>query len=137
MEDEYELIPLNPIRRLEKKIETIEKHTASQETIKEVIDIIKSNQEIVEDIVKVNSEMISRVSDLSNDVKELMKRVNDFVSRVEITAAEQEEKKEKAEDAVKTSNLEKLMNERLDKIERRVNAIILSSMNRQKLMKRQ
>ena len=48
MEDEYELIPLNPIRRLEKKIETIEKHTASQETIKEVIDIIKSNQEIVE-----------------------------------------------------------------------------------------
>ena len=42
MEDEYELIPLSPIRRLEKKVEHMEKNATSGEMLGELMDIIKT-----------------------------------------------------------------------------------------------
>ena len=39
MEEEYELIPMNPIRRIEKRMERIESAGTSTDVIKELIDI--------------------------------------------------------------------------------------------------
>ena len=130
-EEEYELVPLSPIRRLERKMEVVEKRTISHETIREVLEIIKSNQELVEDIVKVNSEMISRVSDLAENVNMLIVKVNDFVSRIEIAASEEGGKQ--TETPENTSDADKKMDERLMKLEKRVNAVILSSLAKQKI----
>ncbi|MBI2232469.1 MAG: hypothetical protein HYU56_00990 [Candidatus Aenigmarchaeota archaeon] len=130
-EEEYELVPLSPIRRLERKMEVVEKRTISHETIREVLEIIKSNQELVEDIVKVNSEMISRVSDLAENVNMLIVKVNDFVSRIEIAASEESGKQ--TETPENTSDADKKMDERLMKLEKRVNAVILSSLAKQKI----
>ncbi|MBS3053024.1 MAG: hypothetical protein J4469_00830 [Candidatus Aenigmarchaeota archaeon] len=130
-EEEYELVPLSPIRRLERKMEVVEKRTISHETIREVLEIIKSNQELVEDIVKVNSEMISRVSDLAENVNMLIVKVNDFVSRIEIAASEESGKQ--TEIPENTSDADKKMDERLMKLEKRVNAVILSSLAKQKI----
>jgi len=136
-EEEYELIPLSPIRRLERKVEIMEKRGTSQDILKEVMDIVRSNQEIVEDIVKVNSEMISRVSELANSVNMLMAKVNDFISRVEVAAGEEkEETTETTGAADKWAEIERRFSERLDKMEKRVNALLLSSMARQKLVAR-
>lgn len=130
-EEEYELVPLSPIRRLERKMEVVEKRTISHETIREVLEIIKSNQELVEDIVKVNSEMISRVSDLAENVNMLIVKVNDFVSRIEIAASEEGGKQ--TETPENTSDADKKTDERLAKLEKRVNAVILSSLAKQKI----
>lgn len=129
-EEEYELVPLSPIRRLERRMELIEKKTISQETIKDVLDIIKSNQELVEDIVKVNSEMIRRVSDMTDNVNMLIAKVNDFVSRIEIAAAEETSKQP---ESAESGDAEKRLDERLAKLEKRVNAVILSSLGKQKI----
>lgn len=133
-EDEYELVPLSPVRRLEKRMDTMEKSSASQQMLKEVLDIIKSNQEIVEDIVKVNSEMISRVSELAGDVNMLMEKVNDFITRIEVVAGEEEKKEEPAEGAAKLADVEKKLDEKLTKLEKRVNALVISSLSKQRLL---
>lgn len=135
MEDEeYELVALSPVRRLEKRVDAVEKKSLSQETMKEVLEIIRSNQEIVEDIVKVNSEMISRVSDLARGVDVLMAKVNDFMSRIEIAAGEEQEKK--TEETAKAPEIGKEAGERISKLEKRLNALIMSNLTKQKMIRR-
>lgn len=123
MEDEYELIPVNPIRKMEKRLEKIEKTGTSTEMIKELISVVKTNQNIVDDIVKVNSEMISKVSELTNSVGKMSGKINDFMERLEVAepgaVGTEEEEKTTAVDNV---------GKRLDKMEKRINALILSSM---------
>ena len=117
MEEEYELVPMNPIRRIEKRMERIEAAGTGTDVIKELIDVVRTNQQVVDNVVRINSEMISRVSELSSSVNELTKKINDFMNRVEITGESEatEEKEEKSLDK-----------ERLEKLERRINSMIMS-----------
>jgi len=125
MSEEYEIIPINPIRRLEKRVESIEKSGSSAETVKELVDIVRANQRVVDDIVKVNSDMMNKVSVLTASVNNMSDKINDFMSRIEITgesepAATGETYKDLEE------KLEDKLDARLSKLEKRVNALILS-----------
>lgn len=112
VEEEYELIPVSPIRKLEKRLDRIERTATSSEILNELMDIIKTNQQVVDSMAKTNSVLISKVTDLSNAVDKLIAKVDDFLSRVEVGEEIPEESKTE---------------ERIAKLEKRINAMLLSS----------
>jgi uncharacterized coiled-coil protein SlyX len=124
MEEEYELIPMSPIRRLEKRLSEIEKSKTSGEILDELMGIIKTNQQVVDHMAKTNSAMIDKIVDLSNSVDKLMKRIDNFIERIETTEPAEAEEKE----------ADKKLEERLEKMEKRLNAVLLSSMAKSKMM---
>ncbi len=115
-EDEYELVPMSPIRRLERRMERVEKTGSGVDTTRELIEIVRANQSVIDEIVKINSDMMKKITDLINNVNELTAKINDFMGRIEFS---NEEPKEDAH-----------TNERLEKLEKRLNALLLSSVAR-------
>ena len=121
MEEEYELVPLSPIRRMERRLEKLEKAGTSTDMIKELIEVVKTNQQIVDDVVKINSEMIKRVSELSESVSKVTGKIDEFMSRIEMTSggeapAQQEQNTE--------------MQSKLDKLEKKLNTMITATSHR-------
>ena len=123
-EEEYELIPLNPIRKLEKRLDRVEKSGTGGEMLKELVDVVKTNQAIVEDIVKINSETMAKVTELSATVAQLTEKLNDFMGKIEIVGDSEPEHKDSD------------MDRKLEKIEKRLNAIALSNIARMKMPQR-
>ena len=124
-EEEYELVPVGPIRKMEKRIERIERSGTSNDMVKELIDVVRTNQKIVDEVVKINTEMINRVSQLAEHVQQLTGKVNDFLERVEIGGGEsvpaaQEESSPETE-------------QRIQKLEKRINSLLLSTMKTKQL----
>lgn len=124
-EEEYELVPVGPLRRIEKRVEKIERGGSSNEMVKELIDVVRTNQKIVDEIVKINNEMINKVSDLSGKVAELTEKMNDFLARVEIG--------EPAETPVSQEQKSPEMGLRIEKLEKRINSLLLSAMKAKSL----
>jgi len=124
-DEEYELIPLNPLRKMERRLEKLEKTSTSQEMLRELVDIVKTNQQIVDDIVKINSDIINKITDLTAAVNGMMNKIDDFMSRIEVTTEEEESKEGKPP----ASNVE----ERLEKLEKRINSLILSTVARSRM----
>ena len=123
MAEEFELIPMDPIRRVERRLERIERSGSSSETIKELTEIVRANQHVIDDVVRINSDMVKRISDLLNSVDTLTGKLSEFIKRVEITSEGGEEKE---------AAMEKI-DERLAKLEKRLNALILSVSPRTRL----
>ena len=114
-EEEYEIVPLGPVRRLEKRLERIEK-IRGDETIKDLIELVRTNQHVIDEIVKVNSDVVSKMSELSIAVNKLTGKVDNLVS------------KEKYEEIPREiPNIDRF-EERLNKIEKRLNSLILMTM---------
>lgn len=130
MEEEYELIPLSPIRRLEKRLTKIEGTATTGEMMQELMDIIKTNQHVVDSMTRTNSALVNKVTDLSNSVDKLMRKIDDFLERIEEPGVEAEEDK-------KSEELEKKLDERLSKMEKRVNSMLLSSFARKRAVPNQ
>jgi DNA anti-recombination protein RmuC len=122
-EEEYELIPVSPMRKMEKRMERLEKGGSSNEMIKELIEVVRTNQRIVDEVVKINSEMISRVSDLSTGVTKLSEKMTNFLDRVEITELKNEEEGATVSQAAPSD-----VDQRIQKLEKRINSMLLSSM---------
>lgn len=119
MEDEYELIPMSPIRRLEKRMEKMEKSGASSDTTKELIEIVRANQHVIDDMVKMNAEMMNRVGELLISVNAMTNKITDFMNRIEVSTVEE---------GGEGNETKKEVDDRLVKLEKRLNALILSSM---------
>ncbi len=126
MEEEYEIIPVSPIRRLEKRMERIEKLGTSSESNKELIEIVKANQHVIDDMVRINSEMMSRMSGLLESVNSMTGKVNEFMTRLEVVS------EKPGETGEETKELERKVDERLVKLEKRVNALLLTAMTKRK-----
>lgn len=122
MDEEFELIPVSPIKKLEKRISKMESSGTAKESIKELIDIVRANQHVIDDIVKINSGMINKVSELINTVDTLTKKTSEFINRIEVSAGEGGS----GEKTDHTSELQNKIDQRLEKLERRLNALILS-----------
>ncbi len=126
-EEEYELVPMNPIRRLERRMERVEKTGSSMETTRELIEIVRANQSVIDEMVKINSDMMRKVTDLLNNVSELTVKINDFMERIEFSGGESGSQNEE---------LEKKVDERLSKLEKRFNSVLLASVARNKIIRR-
>jgi uncharacterized coiled-coil protein SlyX len=127
VEDEYELVQLSPIRKIEKRLEKIERTGTSTEMIKELLDVVRTNQKIVDDMVKVNSEMISKVSELTNSVSSMTSKINDFIGNLEVVGSGENVSEGLSGAEEKITSVD-VASKRLDKLEKRLNALILSTM---------
>ena len=125
-EEEYELVPINPIRRIERRVDKIEKGGTSNEMVKELIDVVRTNQKIVDEVVKINSEMINKVTELSSHVTQLTEKMNDFLERVEIGEATPQQ-------AEQTISESPEVEQRIQKLEKRINSLLLSTMKAKQL----
>ena len=124
VEEDYELVPMGPIRKLEKKIESIESISGAEAT-KGLVEVIKSNQTIVDEMIKVNSDLIDRVTKLMGSVDALSENLTDFMERLEMAgdSSSGEQSEEKVEK----------MTEKMKKLEKKINALILTTMPNMKL----
>jgi len=120
MEDEYELVPLSPIRRMEKRLEHLEKAGTSTDMIRQLIDVVKTNQQIVDDVVKINSEMIKRVSELTENVNRVTNKIDEFMSRIEFSAEGETQPQEKGPD----------LQAKIDKLEKRIASVVNTASQR-------
>lgn len=90
--DDYEVIPVTPIRRLEKKMEELE-HAGSipqlQSLVTQVVELIRTNQKIVDDIIHVNNELRNELSKLPPKIDDLTATMKNFISLVEAAGREE------------------------------------------------
>jgi len=82
-DDEYEVIPTSPIRRLEKRLEKVEDTSSTsqvQKLMEQVIELIKSNQRIIDDVVKANAELRDELAKVPGKIDTLLGTLNDFMN---------------------------------------------------------
>lgn len=113
-EEDFELIPVSPLRRLEKRIEKLETFSGDdpKSIMKDVIEIIRMNQQIVDELARSNdalrielSKLPARIEELTSQMKELIMFIKS-AGEEEITTVNQESMKpliEKLDELVKTN----------------------------------
>lgn len=89
-EEEYELVPLSPIRRLEKRLEKLESSTGidAKEFLREIVDIIRMNQQLVDELAKANDALRIEISKLPGRLEELISNLNELLSYIKASATE-------------------------------------------------
>ena len=89
-EDEFELIPVSPLRRLEKRLEKMEttgkSGPDSSKFFSELVEIVRMNQELVDELAKANDALRIELSKLPGRLDELITSVNELVSFVKAAA---------------------------------------------------
>ncbi len=90
VEEEYELVPLSPIRRLEKRIEKLEASSGidAREFLREIVDIIRMNQQLVDELAKANDALRIEISKLPGRLEELISNLNELLSYIKASASE-------------------------------------------------
>ena len=81
-DDEYEVIPVSPLKKLEERIEKLERGRetiSTHEFIREILDLIESNQKLVDEIVKANDELREELSKIPGKIDELLKAWREFI----------------------------------------------------------
>jgi len=87
-----EIIPVTPIRRLERRIEAVEKAGTIpqlQSLITQIIELIRSNQKLVADVIRANSELRNELSKLITKMDELITTVKSFMALVRVAGEEE------------------------------------------------
>ncbi|MEM7825081.1 MAG: hypothetical protein QXO27_03870 [Candidatus Aenigmatarchaeota archaeon] len=89
--EEYELIPVSPLRRLEKRIEQIESSPAVdvREIIHEIVDIVRMNQQLVDELAKANDSLRIELSKIPGRLEELSNSLNELLSYIKASATEE------------------------------------------------
>ncbi len=81
--DDYEVVPVGPIRKLERRLDEVEKKSkaggADDELVRDVLDIMKSNQKIVNDMTESTHELKNSVEDLTHKMDSVVDNMNEFM----------------------------------------------------------
>jgi len=151
-EEEFELIPVSPLRRIEKKLEELE--SAKQlldikEFLKDLISIVKMNQEVVQQVVRANDSLIIELSKLPGKLDSLISSLNELLNYIKMGSGMEEESVEKTKEEESTSILQQLLesnkrmielNEKivstLEEIEKRTRRPTLPPLKKPELAKR-
>jgi len=91
-QESYEIIPVTPIKRLEKRIERVEQGGTLpqlQTLINQIIELIRSNQKIVNDVIRSNTELRNEISKLPPKLDEMIASMKSFISLVEAAGREE------------------------------------------------
>jgi len=89
--EEFEIVPLSPIRRLEKRIERLET-TGGMDTrsfLREIVDIIRMNQQIVDELAKANDALRIEISKLPSRLEEVANNLNELLTYIKASATEE------------------------------------------------
>jgi len=89
--EEFELIPMSPIRRLEKRIDQLESSPGvdSKDFFREIVDIVRMNQQIVDELAKANDAMRIEISKLPSKIEDLVNNLKELLSYIKASAAEE------------------------------------------------
>jgi uncharacterized coiled-coil protein SlyX len=89
-QDEYELIPLSPLRKLEKRITQLESTGVdTKEFFQEFVDIVKMNQQLVDEVIKANNALRVELSRLPAKIDEMTKNLSELLSYIKTAAIEE------------------------------------------------
>ncbi|MFB6216192.1 MAG: hypothetical protein ABEJ72_04380 [Candidatus Aenigmatarchaeota archaeon] len=82
--EDFEMVPVGPIRKLERRIDEMEQQSqksngASDELVRDVLDIMKSNQKIVNDMTESTHELKNSVEDLTHKMDSVIDNMNSFM----------------------------------------------------------
>lgn len=84
--DDYEVVPVGPIRKLERRIDEMEEKAqqngaggTNDELVRDVLDIMKSNQKIVNDMTESTHELKNSVEDLTHKMDSVIDNMNSFM----------------------------------------------------------
>jgi hypothetical protein len=95
--DDYEVMPVTPIRKLEKRLEQMEssKSTGSMERIMDkLIDMVSLNQRIVDEMIKANVNLREDIALLIGKMDNLQGKLTNFIEIVESAGQEESESSE-------------------------------------------
>jgi DNA repair exonuclease SbcCD ATPase subunit len=76
------VIPTSPIRRLEKRLEKMEDVSSTsqvQKLMEQVIELVKSNQRIIDDVIKANAELRDELSKIPVKVDKMLDTMQEFM----------------------------------------------------------
>ena len=128
MDDEYELVPLSPIRRLEKRMEKVERSGTSQDTIHDLVEVVRANQHVIDDVVKMNSEMFNKVTDLVTKVNTMTEKMTEFLERLEVSGEN--------EQPTTANDESRKFEEKISRMEKKINSLILSGVSQNQVRRR-
>jgi predicted RNase H-like nuclease (RuvC/YqgF family) len=130
MSDEYELISVTPLRKLEKRLDVIEKGSPGYNAVlRDLVEMMKENQHVVDSLIKTNSELISNIGELSQRLSGLTGKFGEFMDSIEVagTSEEPQEWSNIKKEAHQMADLNKELEDRIKKLERQMK---LSSLSR-------
>lgn len=85
-DEDYEVVPVGPIRKLERRLDEVQKQAeqssgsgSHDELVSDVLDIMKSNQKIVNDMTQSTHELKNAVEDLTHKMDETIDNMNAFM----------------------------------------------------------
>jgi phage shock protein A len=109
-QEEFELIPVTPLRRLEKRIEELEKKASinERELYREIIQIVRMNQEIVDALIKANDSLRIELSKLPLKLEELTKKIDELIGLIKAAGEEETESKASVDNKPLIEKIEKL-----------------------------
>jgi hypothetical protein len=84
--DGYEVIPITPIRRLERKISNLEKAGSIpqlQSLIGQIIELVKGNQKLIDSIVHADAELRNEISKLPPKIDDQTRTMREFINLIE------------------------------------------------------
>ncbi len=90
--DDYEVMPINPLRRLEKRLEALEEsRTLSnlERFIDKIIDMTELNQKIVEEVVRSNQGLREEIEVLVGKLDKLEEKIEQFVDILKMLGEEE------------------------------------------------
>ena len=96
------------------------------------MEVVKTNQKIVDDLVRINSSAIKEMSETNINLKMLVERLDSFLDRIDASISSESgqevmEKLNQIAEQTKTVNESyQQLSEKLEKLERRVNAMLLT-----------
>jgi hypothetical protein len=83
-EKEYELIPMSPIRRLERRLDRVERTSGEgsypKEILSDIVDIVRMNQMLVDELAKSNDALRIELSKLPGRIDDLLLNMKELVS---------------------------------------------------------
>jgi len=90
-QEEFELIPVTPLRRLEKRIEELERKASinERELYREIIQIVRMNQEIVDALIKANDSLRIELSKLPIKLEELTNKIEELLDLIKAAGEEE------------------------------------------------
>jgi len=89
-QEEFEVIPLSPLRKLEKRIDQLETSSAfdANSFFKELVDIVKMNQQLVDEMAKANDALRIELSRLPGRLDEVCRNLNELISYIKVAGDE-------------------------------------------------
>ncbi len=91
-EEEYEIVPITPLRRLEERIKRIEMSTVVpqiQNLITQIIELIKTNQRLVDDMLRANNSLREELERTADKIDKLAKSMEELIEMIKAASVEE------------------------------------------------